>query len=160
MDPWLVTNKIKKPVILFVDGHSSHLNFDLSEYCTNNGIILYALPPNTTHMMQPADVSLFKPIKDCWKKIVREWQNAHIGETLSRFTFCPLLEQVLVKKSAENLSQTIQNGFRKCGLFPFNPDAVDYTKCVKNNTEKVYAERQAKDVQLSVPNSRYGSLFY
>lgn len=30
----------------------------------------------------------------------------------------------------------IVKGFRKCGLYPFNPDSVDYTKCVKNFLEK------------------------
>ncbi|XP_031329226.1 U2 snRNP-associated SURP motif-containing protein-like [Photinus pyralis] len=30
----------------------------------------------------------------------------------------------------------IINGFRKCGLFPLDPNNVDYTKCVKNELER------------------------
>jgi hypothetical protein len=26
--------------------------------------------------------------------------------------------------------ETIQNGFRRCGIFPWNPDNVDFSKCV------------------------------
>lgn len=63
VNTWLNDQKIKKPVVLFVDGHKSHLSLELSEFCNNNGIILYGLPPNTTHIMQPADVSVFKPLK-------------------------------------------------------------------------------------------------
>lgn len=64
---WLVDNKVPKPVILFVGGHKSHLSLQLSQWCDDNVIILYALPPNTTHIMQPADVSVFKPLKTQWK---------------------------------------------------------------------------------------------
>ncbi|XP_057332989.1 uncharacterized protein LOC130672420 [Microplitis mediator] len=74
LNPWLTDKKIKKPVLVLVDGHKSHLTLKISEYCANNGIILYALPPNTAHMMPPADVSLFKPLKNEWTETVHNWQ--------------------------------------------------------------------------------------
>ncbi|KAG8199511.1 hypothetical protein JTE90_009358 [Oedothorax gibbosus] len=49
VNKWLEDNKVKKPVILFVDGHKTHLTLEISEFCANNDIILYALPPNSTH---------------------------------------------------------------------------------------------------------------
>lgn len=67
---WLGSNNIKKPCILFVDGHKSHMSLPLSQFCEENQIILYAPPPNTTHMLQPADVSVFKPLKQQWKTTV------------------------------------------------------------------------------------------
>lgn len=133
---WLEENQVPRPVLLFVDGHKSHMTMELSEFCENNKIILYALPPNTTHIMQPADVSVFKPLKSEWKNTLREWQNKteNINKVLSKCTFCPLLHSVL---SAIDLEDTIKNGFRKCGLYPFNPENVDYTKCVRNNLERM-----------------------
>lgn len=133
---WLEDNNIKKPVILFVDGHKSHLTMKLSEFCHDNEIILYALPPNTTHMMQPADVSIFKPLKSEWKNTIQRWSSLpeNANKCLSKATFCPLLKQVFEK---DTLRDTIKNGFRKCGLYPFEPNAVDYTKCVQNNAEKL-----------------------
>lgn len=56
-------NHVEKPLLLFIDGHKSHLNTYTSEFCEKHGIILYGLPPNTTHMLQPADVSVFRPLK-------------------------------------------------------------------------------------------------
>ena len=50
------------------------MTLELSTFCEENSIILYALPPSTTHIMQPADVSVFKPLKTEWKKTVKEWQ--------------------------------------------------------------------------------------
>lgn len=49
LNKYLEDNNIVKPVLLFVDGHKSHLSMELSQYCHDNGIILYALPPNTYH---------------------------------------------------------------------------------------------------------------
>ena len=56
-----------------MDGHKSLMTLELSKFCEENGITMYALPPST-HIMQPADVSVFKPLKTEWKKIVREWR--------------------------------------------------------------------------------------
>ncbi|KAJ8939921.1 hypothetical protein NQ314_010945 [Rhamnusium bicolor] len=35
------------------------------------------------------------------------------------------------------MKTVIMNGFKKCGLFPMNPDNVDYTKCVQNLIERL-----------------------
>lgn len=133
VNAWLEQNSIPKPVLLFVDGHKSHLTLDLNKFCYDNQIILYSLPPNTTHLMQPADVSVFRPLKVEWKKTVRQWQGNldNYNSVLTKATFCPLLEQTLKK----DMKETIKNGFRRCGLFPFNADAVDYTKCIQNTLE-------------------------
>ena len=151
MDLWLDENQIKRPVILFVDGHKSHLTLHLSKFCDERRIILYALPANTTHMMQPADVSVFKPLKSDWKRTVREWQEQNLGEQLNKKNFCPLLEKAIA--SDKNLKLTIQNGFRKCGLFPLDPNAVDYTKCVKNTIEKLHHKKSCEDTKLKYENA-------
>ena len=68
---WVVENNIEKPVLLLVDGHKSHMSLTLSKKCEEMQIILYALLPNTTHILQPADVSVFAPAKTYWKSTVR-----------------------------------------------------------------------------------------
>lgn len=60
---WLIQNNIKRPILLLVDDHESHMTMQFSEFCDKNEIILYALPANTTHIFQPADVNVFKPVK-------------------------------------------------------------------------------------------------
>ncbi|XP_020294258.1 uncharacterized protein LOC109859930 [Pseudomyrmex gracilis] len=57
--PWLIKSGITLPVILYLDGYVSHLTQPLSEFCHLHQIILIALPPNTTHFLQPMDVSFF-----------------------------------------------------------------------------------------------------
>lgn len=67
---FLAEKEIPRPVVVFVDGHASHLSLNLSNFCRENGIILICLPPNTTHMLQPLDVAFFFPLKQAWKKFI------------------------------------------------------------------------------------------
>ena len=62
---------VQRPVILFVDGHSSHLTLELIDLARSNGIILFCLPPHTTHALQPLDVAVFKSLKDSFFKTLR-----------------------------------------------------------------------------------------
>lgn len=50
--PWVKTH-VGLPIILSVDGHISHLSFELSLFCAKNDNILIALFPNATHILQP-----------------------------------------------------------------------------------------------------------
>ena len=45
-DPYLLGNGIKFPVILFVDGHNSHITLDVSIVCNRLEIVLICLYPN------------------------------------------------------------------------------------------------------------------
>lgn len=119
---WLLDNQIKKPVILFIDGHASHLTLNVSKFCSENGIILVALYPNATHLIQPMDVAVFRSLKGSWKDAVRQWRIDHIDSPMLRKVhFCPLLEKVI----NDTLNPSIlKNGFRKCGIVPWNKDEV------------------------------------
>ncbi|KAJ8932260.1 hypothetical protein NQ314_014806 [Rhamnusium bicolor] len=59
--PWLIESKIQFPIVLYLDGHVSHLTLPLSEFCMKKRIELVALYPNSTHFLQPMDVALFHP---------------------------------------------------------------------------------------------------
>ncbi|XP_060596078.1 uncharacterized protein LOC132750148 [Ruditapes philippinarum] len=75
---------INKPVLLFVNGHSTHISRAAATFCANSGIILYCLLPNATHILQPCDVGFFSPMKSSWKRQVKLWQLNHIGEALTK----------------------------------------------------------------------------
>ena len=123
---WLNAHEIPRPVILFVDGHRTHITLQTSVECDNNGIILYLLPPNTTHMLQPADVGPFRPMKHYWREEVIDRQRKNPGVLIARKDVAPMLDNIIDKIA----SSCIINGFRKSGIFPFDADAVDYSKCL------------------------------
>lgn len=129
------------PAILFVDGHKSHLSYQCSQFCNEKGIVLIPLFPNATHLLQPLDVAVFKPLKVAWRKRVHRWRIEKIqseeGHALKKKDFAKLLKEVM----DESLTPSILvNGFRKCGLVPWNPEAVTIPgKAIekKGNTERI-----------------------
>ena len=122
---FLIKNNIPRPTVLFVDGHSSHININAAEFCSKNGIIVYCFEAHASHIMQPCDVGFFGPLKKKWQSHVRQWQTTHIGEPLTKKDFPGILK--LVWESMTSF-QIAGSAFRKCGLFPLNADAIDYSK--------------------------------
>lgn len=122
--PWLDKNRVKRPILLFIDGHVSHMTYNLSHYCKQNKIEVIALYPNSTHLIQPMDVAVFKPLKTYWKKAVRQFHIDNDGAKLRKEHFSMIFESALTSVSKE----TIQNGFKACGLVPFCADNVNFSK--------------------------------
>ena len=80
--PRLEKNNVEKPVILFVDDHSTLITLQKSEVCNESQVILLFLPPNTTHILQPVDVGAFKPFKSFWKYGVHKFQKENRKEDM------------------------------------------------------------------------------
>jgi len=49
--------------LLIMDGHSSHITANMIAYCMRHAIDLLILPPHTSYVLQPLDVSVFSPLK-------------------------------------------------------------------------------------------------
>lgn len=103
-------------MILFVDGHKSHLTYKLSKLCTDLKIILIALYPNSTRILQPADLAAFHPLKEGWKRGVFEWRKKNsITTAVTKKDFAPILEKVINETINPDI---LKNGFKTCGLYP------------------------------------------
>jgi hypothetical protein len=51
------------PVILFMDSHASHMTPEILSLALVNDIHLVTLPVHTTHLLQPLDVGVYRPLK-------------------------------------------------------------------------------------------------
>ncbi|XP_071578860.1 uncharacterized protein [Temnothorax nylanderi] len=144
--PWLKENNVEFPVVLYVDGHSSHCTMPLSEFCRDHQIELIALYPNATHILQPLDVAVFHPLKSSWKKTVNKWRLDHDGDRLTKDIFAPVLKTAI---DSMDLTGTIIRGFASCGLFPFSANAVDFDVLRKGRKSKEdnEVESQAEDTK-------------
>jgi hypothetical protein len=78
LHPALTKLNVTFPIKLFVDGHKTHLDKNLSQLCANLQIILIALYPNATRILQLADVAAFRPIKASWKRAVLAWRRYNL----------------------------------------------------------------------------------
>ncbi|XP_013189681.1 uncharacterized protein LOC132903318 [Amyelois transitella] len=136
-NPWLLQQNIPKPVLFFLDGHRSHLTLHLSNFCAQNGIEIVALYPNSTHILQPMDLAIFRPLKIYWNKAVKDWKLKHLGMNLKREDFAPVLKTAL-----ESITESsVKNGFRAGGLYPFGPDYVDLSKIKSRNKKEASSEQ-------------------
>ena len=107
--PYLNQHHVQRPVILFLDGHKTHLTMQVSQFCDENGVILYLIPPNSTHILQPADVSVFKPLKDYWRQQIHEFQRKNLNCVARRRDVAPMLLNVLTKINLNQLSMVLRS---------------------------------------------------
>ena len=109
------------PVVLFFDGHHSHISISIIQHCKENNVHLMLLPSNTTHVLQPLDVGVYGPLKQAWKRILAEYKLATRASNFGKEEFPRLLYQLWDRSfKAEHL----QGGFRETGLFPLNYGAI------------------------------------
>lgn len=146
--PHLKKNGTVFPIILFVDGHCTHQTLKLSQLCTRLEIILIALYPNATRIMQPADVAAFKPLKTGWKKAVLEFRRRNPNVALTKEKFAPLLKCVIEDYAK---ADTIKNGFRASGLHPWNASSIDYSKCL--GTKNINTNKPIEVTELTTTSS-------
>ena len=62
-----------RPILLVMDGHSSHYCPETIKLAAENQILLFALPPNSTHTTQPLDRACFSPLKSAWQQECHEF---------------------------------------------------------------------------------------
>ena len=86
---------------------------------------MIALHRNATHLAQPLDVSFFRTLKQTWQKNIAETCKSASLVGLKKYQFAPIFKKAL--EDVKN-SKMLQNGFRTCGLYPFDVKALDFTK--------------------------------
>jgi hypothetical protein len=57
-----------KPIVLMYDGHGSHVTLEMIDAALAHNVILFCLPPHTTHRLQPCDVGVFGLLKKAWNQ--------------------------------------------------------------------------------------------
>lgn len=101
-----------RPIILLMDGHSSHRSPDAIKLAAQNEVILFTLPPNTTHLTQPLDKGVFGPCKSHWKSVCRDYQVSHFGEQITKYNFVQLFSKTSMTAAI------ISAGFEITGIPP------------------------------------------
>lgn len=115
-------NVHKRPALLVLDNHESHLTLKLLQRAKSENVELYGLPPHTTHVTQPLDVALFKPLKSKFSDIAVNLGYARKDLMIGKAKFAPVLSSAIDQCFSPH---HIKEAFRKTGIFPFNPKVID-----------------------------------
>lgn len=106
--------------LLLMDGYASHITYELVKYAYEHQIQLFALPPHTTHFLQPLDVGCFQPLK--WHHGQALDINARTGGSdYTKADFLAALEDIRTRTFTP---RTIRGGFKRCGIVPLNAEEV------------------------------------
>ena len=104
-----------------MDGHSSHYCPATIRYAAEERVILFSLPPNTTHLSQPLDKGIFGPLKVAWRQVHHEFLVKNPGAQVTKLNFSPLFSEAWVQALTP---RNIISGFRTTGVYPPDRTAI------------------------------------
>ena len=113
-----------RPLLLLLDGHSTHYQPDVVKFAREHNIIMLCLSPHTSHASQPLDCGVFKPLKSEWTNVCHTFFQNNPGKIITRFNFNSLFSQAWL--TAVNPANII-GGFKRSGVCPYDPTAVCIT---------------------------------
>lgn len=109
-----------KPFLLILDGHASHTkSLPVLELVRASGVLLLSLPPPTTHRLQPLDMGFFKLLQTYYDRYIRRWLHSHNGHVFTEYQVGEAFSEAYGKTTS---NETALNAFKKCGIWPLNPD--------------------------------------
>ena len=111
----------ERPLLLLLDGHSSHYCPSTIHLAAEQGVVVFVLPPNTTHLLQPLDKGTFGPLKSYWRQECHRFTSNNHGQVVSRYVFSQILSRAWEK--CMTLSN-VRAGFKVTGVYPLNRNAA------------------------------------
>jgi hypothetical protein len=110
-----------EPVLLLLDGHSTHVTFEAIVLAERNGVRLVKLPAHTTHVLQPLDLAVFGPWHRHWGKARHAFRVCRPRTVITKQVFAVLFRKPW---DAALSPANIKNGFRAAGIVPWDPSVV------------------------------------
>ena len=78
------------PILLILDGHSSHVSYEVRQLAISNGVHMLKLPPHLTNLLQSLDVGVFKSMKANWYSAVARFTRKERRGLTKRDYLIPL----------------------------------------------------------------------
>ena len=144
LTPFITTENIPIPVVLFIDGAKCHVSIEMAEICLKSRIQPLLLHSNTTHLSQALDLTFFVSLKVGLKAEEEQWhrETDNIGSNLNKYSIVELVYKVTERIIADK-HDLITKGFKQAGILPWNPLAPNH---IRMEPSKVYS------IEASVEN--------
>ncbi|RLO02825.1 hypothetical protein DYB28_009447 [Aphanomyces astaci] len=112
-----------RPILLIVNGCSSHYSNYIYDEAQRLEILLLFLPANSTHMFQPLDVTVFRPFKQAIRQEIANDKWNDVASSISKQEAIAIACRVWTLTTKES---SITNGFDCTGLCPPSLDKMLY----------------------------------
>ena len=96
------------------------MSYELRQLAQQHHVHLLKFPSHLTHLLQPLDVAVFKPLKSAWGKVVQDYTRRE-RSTITKRLFPSLLAEAC--KNGYKPDAAVA-GFKKCGIHPFNVNII------------------------------------
>ena len=106
--------------ILIVDGHASHITTAAIKFCIDQKIIVFCLPPHSTHLLQPLDVAIFRQLALSYKQGLSNRGFLNPSYSIDKLDFL----EIYLKAREAITPIRIERAWLEAGLEPFNPIEV------------------------------------
>lgn len=110
-----------RPILLLLDGHSTHFNPVTIERAAEEMVIIFCFPPHSSHRTQPLDKGCFGPLKQYWRQECHSFLTRNPGRQVTRHEFSELFARAWFKSMTMG---NIVGGFKNTGIFPFDRTAL------------------------------------
>ena len=70
------------PALVIIDNFKGQITQEVTDLLEYYDIHTCLLPPNTTNRLQPLDISVNKPVKDCMRRKFDEWYQKEVSRQL------------------------------------------------------------------------------
>jgi len=106
--------------LLVMDRHSSYITARFIAFCIEHSIKLLILPPHTSHVLQPLDVSVFSPLK----RALAAETDALSRLSPSRIQRVEWTEAYIRARAKALVLRNILSSWKATGLEPLSPITV------------------------------------
>jgi len=106
--------------LLILDGHHSHITLEFCQYTIDNNIELLRFPSHTTHLLQPLDIGLFRPLQKYYGKAADD----HIRDTPAAVVKGSFWQFYSTVHRQVYTTAHIKSAWRKMEIHAYNPNAV------------------------------------
>jgi len=136
--------------ILLLDRYGSHCTKEFIDYCDENKIIPFCLPPHSTNLLQPLDVVVLQPLKHFHVGTLEQATRTGCSD-FNKIEFLAAIDSIRVQAFKHS---SILSAFRKCGLIPYAPSIVlsKLRESTPPPTYHVYASTSPEPVQPQTPS--------
>lgn len=105
--------------LILLDNHETHITIEAINKARENGIVMFTIPPHTSHKLQPLDRGVFGPFKQYYNKACQHWIISNPGKPITIYDIGKLVGDAYPLAFTP---KNIQSGFSVSGIWPVNTD--------------------------------------
>ena len=130
--------------LLLLDGHGSHVSHEFMTIAKQHRICCLYMPPHTSHILQPLDLSCLSPLKSRYRALLSHQATLNDSAPVNKRLFSQVYSQAREEKLTESV---ICAGWAAAGINPWNPE-----KGINNRFTQVTSRKRTRQpVDHSIP---------